>query len=489
MRQLGDRIKCSTSTVGQGTVTFGSAVSSSFFTPAEVGLLDGSIVDYILIENGDVEMGSGTIGASATTMTRDTVYSSKISGSAGQVKMTLGGNAIVGVFQAAESMVFGPESAVTDGRLVEWDLDKRHLKQSANAIADVLLKSGGTMTGDIVLAGDGSAALNPVTRQQLDAVVAGLTPKGSVRVTSTANLAATYANGSSGAGATLTATANGQLTIDGTLLSVGDLVLMKDQTSGLQNGIYSVTVAGDPGTPGVLTRATNFDTAAEIVLGSYVVVESGTINATSQWLLSTTGAITVGTTALAFAQINATTASQGVKKVGQDFQADIDGATAKTTPVDADELGLADSAASYAFKKVTWANFKATAKTYFDTLYCAITNGSLTNPTVTNYVETVYDCGSVTAVTIDWANGTWQKVTSSGNLTITLPSAAAGKSGIIDVYYGGTHTLTWAGGTSLQYVGGTAPTSTSATSGFDRYIITSKDTSKTGIFDGGRNIH
>jgi hypothetical protein len=44
-------------------------------------------------------------------------------------------------------------------------------------------------------------------------------------------------------------------------------------------------------------------------------------------------------------------------------------ATAKTTPVDADEMGITDSAASYVLKKVTWANIKATLKTYFDTLY------------------------------------------------------------------------------------------------------------------------
>jgi hypothetical protein len=49
-------------------------------------------------------------------------------------------------------------------------------------------------------------------------------------------------------------------------------------------------------------------------------------------------------------------------------------ATGKTTPVDADELPLADSAASFALKKLTWANLKATAKTYFDTLYAAITH-------------------------------------------------------------------------------------------------------------------
>ena len=52
----------------------------------------------------------------------------------------------------------------------------------------------------------------------------------------------------------------------------------------------------------------------------------------------------------------------------------ITGATSKATPVDADSLALSDSATSDILKKLTWANLKATVKTYFDTLYAAITH-------------------------------------------------------------------------------------------------------------------
>lgn len=67
-----------------------------------------------------------------------------------------------------------------------------------------------------------------------------------------------------------------------------------------------------------------------------------------------------------------------VDNLGSGFALDIHNATSKTTPVDADELALVDSAASNVLKKLTWANLKATAKTYFDTLYAALAGANLT---------------------------------------------------------------------------------------------------------------
>ena len=102
-----------------------------------------------------------------------------------------------------------------------------------------------------------------------------------------------------------------------------------------------------------------------------------------------------------------------------------------------------------------------------DTDSQTLTNKTLTNPTVTNYVETLYAPASNTAYTVDLANGTVQKLTSSGNLTVTLPSSVAGKSYIIIVAYGGSHTLTWAGGGTIKWAAGTAPTATSTSGKFD----------------------
>lgn len=90
---------------------------------------------------------------------------------------------------------------------------------------------------------------------------------------------------------------------------------------------------------------------------------------------------------------------------------------------------------------------------------------TLTNPTVTNYVETLYSATGST--TVDLANGTVQKITTNGNITITLPSSVSGKSFVVIVAYGGTHTVTWAGGSTIKWASGTAPAQTSTNGKFD----------------------
>ena len=91
----------------------------------------------------------------------------------------------------------------------------------------------------------------------------------------------------------------------------------------------------------------------------------------------------------------------------------------------------------------------------------SLQSGKVINPSVTNYTETLYAPSAGTAFTVDLANGTVQKLTASGNLTVTLPSSTAGKSYVIMVAYNGAYTLTWAGGSTILWAGGTAPTATS----------------------------
>ena len=92
-----------------------------------------------------------------------------------------------------------------------------------------------------------------------------------------------------------------------------------------------------------------------------------------------------------------------------------------------------------------------------------LTNKTLTNPTVTNYTETPFTANSSTAITIALTNGTVQIITLTGNATITMPTATAGKSFIIMLKQDatGSRSVTWS---TVKYPGGTAPTITATAS-------------------------
>lgn len=116
-----------------------------------------------------------------------------------------------------------------------------------------------------------------------------------------------------------------------------------------------------------------------------------------------------------------------------------------------------------------------------------LTNKTLTNPTVTNYVETLYAPAAGSAFTVDLANGTIQQFITNANATITLPASVSGKSYILIVKYGGTHTITWAGGGTLKWSGGSAPAATSTLNKFDVFVFTCDGTNTFGR-SGGSNF-
>ena len=102
------------------------------------------------------------------------------------------------------------------------------------------------------------------------------------------------------------------------------------------------------------------------------------------------------------------------------------------------------------------------------------TNGALTNPTVTNYIETPYTANTSTAITLNLANGTVQVLTLTGSPTITMPTAVAGKSFIIYLKTGaGSYSVTW---TTVKWPAATAPTITSTASKMDIFSFFSDGT-------------
>lgn len=101
----------------------------------------------------------------------------------------------------------------------------------------------------------------------------------------------------------LTATANGALTVDSVAVAVSDRVLVKNEVTGANNGIFDVTAAGGAGAPFVLTRSIGADTSAEVTACMSALVAEGTVNADTFWFLSINAPITLNTTALSFIQL------------------------------------------------------------------------------------------------------------------------------------------------------------------------------------------
>jgi hypothetical protein len=131
-----------------------------------------------------------------------------------------------------------------------------------------------------------------------------------VRVEAPINLNATYNNGTAGVGATLTnAGTQAALVIDGVTVSVADRVLVYQQTTQTQNGIYVVSDVGSGSTNWILTRSSDADTyvinsAAGLSEGSTVFVQQGATGSGETYTCNTTGVITFGTTNITFAQIS-----------------------------------------------------------------------------------------------------------------------------------------------------------------------------------------
>ena len=148
---------------------------------------------------------------------------------------------------------------------------------------------------------DPSGSQDAATKAYVDSVANGLDVKESVRVaTITALATSTYNNGNG----TITANANGALTIDGVTVTAGDRVLIKDQASAVQNGIYTVTTTGSGSAAFVLTRGPDADTAAELTGGTFFFVEDGTTNAENGYVATHNGTPTLGTTNILFAQFS-----------------------------------------------------------------------------------------------------------------------------------------------------------------------------------------
>ena len=160
------------------------------------------------------------------------------------------------------------------------------------------------------------------TKAYVDSVAQGLSVKTAVRAATTANI-----------------TLSGTQTIDGVALIAGDRVLVKNQTTTTQNGVYDVAA-------GAWARSADSDTGPELVNAFYFVTLGTTLQATG-WTQSTPGPITIGSTAIVFNQFSGAAdfqAGNGLTKTGLTF--DVGTASSARIVVNADNIDLATSGAT-----------------------------------------------------------------------------------------------------------------------------------------------
>jgi hypothetical protein len=210
-----------------------------------------------------------------------------------------------GTFSAPTGTI--TSAMIADGTIVNGDIDAAAaIAQSkiSGLTTDLGLKAplaSPTFTGTVTVPTPANAT-DAVTKAYVDAVTEGLHIHASVVAATTANV-------------TLSSALENGDTLDGITLATNDRILVKNQTTTSENGIYVVQASGQP------TRATDFDTASEVDSGDFVFVSSGTVNGSTGWV-QTNKPATIGTDPIAFTQFSGAgtyVAGTGLTLTGNSF--------------------------------------------------------------------------------------------------------------------------------------------------------------------------
>lgn len=263
----------------------------------------GAVATTLATVNGNV----GSFGSATATPTF-TVNAKGLITAAGSTTITPAWGSLSSIPAAVTSLAAltgaGVVTATGTGVLAMRSIGvagSTEIPDRAAADGRYLMLSGGTLTNYLVLHADPASAMQAATKQYVDNMASGLSPKMAVRV------ATTVAGGN--------ITLSGTQTIDGVAVIAGNRVLVKNQTSSLQNGIY-VCAAG------AWSRTTDADAWAELV-SAFAFVEEGTVNADTGWTCTVNAGGTLDTTAVTWVQFSGSatfTASTGITKSGSDFQ-------------------------------------------------------------------------------------------------------------------------------------------------------------------------
>ena len=310
-----------------------------------------------------------------------------------------------------------------------------------------------------------------VNKTYADSIASGINYHQACRLGTTAALpSCTYNNGASGVGATLTATANGSLTVDSRTANLNNRILVKDQVNQAHNGVYVVTQAGSGAAPFILTRATDFDTPGtgvnQIDAGDFFLVTNGPVNGNTSWVQQTPLPITVGTTAIEFSQFGAGgttyTAGTGLTLAGTVF-------SISNTAVTAASYGSASAVGTFTVN--AQGQLTAAADVNIAISGSQITSGTVGSAYISGSYTGITGVGTLTA-------GTWNATTVGtaygGTNSTTAPTAGAVSYGTGTAYAfslagsasevllsGGAGSPTWAAQSSLSV--GSATSATTAT--------------------------
>jgi hypothetical protein len=295
----------------------------------------------------------------------------------------------------------------------------------------------------IVNLADPVNAQDATTKTYVDTLVAsGIHFHEPVRVESPINLVATYNNGTSGVGATLTnSSTQAALVIDGVIVNAADRVLIYEQTDQTQNGIYVVTDVGSVSTNWILTRASDADTyvinsADGLSEGSSVFVQEGATGAGELYTCNTAGVITFGTTNITFVQINSAqiySAGTGLALAGTVF-------SIANTAVTAGSYGSGDNVATFTVN--AQGQLTAAANTAITANAANLTGTTLNSSVVTSSLTTVGTLGALSVTgNVSGGNLTISGITNLGNVgNVVITGGANGYVLTTD----GAGNLTWA---------------------------------------------
>ena len=316
-------------TVNQFIDLAGDSGTDTYNTAETLTFAGGSGMQAVVTDN--------TVTINATALTNSNLSGSAAISNANLANptITLGSSTLT--LGATTTDIDGLTSLVVDdittnGQTISTTASNKDINLSPHGTGTIIVPSG---YEDRAGFQDQSLA----NKAYVDQVAQGLDTKPSCRVGTTANLSASYSNGTAGVGATLTNSGSqAALTIDGVTLSANDRVLVKDQTNAAHNGIYVVTTVGSGSANWVLTRATPEDQPSELSGGAFVFVEEGTANGDNGYVFTHNGLPTFGTTDLDVAQFSGAgqvIAGAGLVKSGNTVDANPDNASIE---VNSDQL-------------------------------------------------------------------------------------------------------------------------------------------------------